>query len=1174
MWPGSRPGTPHHFQHKTQVLPQLLTRLKSVKDKAHDRLSRHSSTSSRHSSHPLTRNSSTARSPTHKISPITCHPHRSTASLALANALPSPAHPSTLARQRPALKIRLVTMNMHDELPLGDLSDFLGEVRAFRAGTGAGAGARPSQGARSSVQSSSRAGSVRSLAETGSLSEVPGPDDLPRYPLEDGHPYHVVVVAAQECPLASGVTSGKLNTSRQAWTNTLETWLCGGTETEVKQEEAEEAGKDGDQAGEEEEMLDWEEERRKVAERVAAGADNTSVHSRVTSAGDQDEDDDQPTGRGPYVLVEKERLMGIYIAVFVARSCDHLITGTSKAKVTAGLIGGRLGNKGGVGVSLAIAGSRLLFVSAHLAAHASASEIRKANVHKILTELEVDDFLPPDDERKKETNVSNKFDQTFFLGDLNFRLDISRLHADWLTKSHNYTTALEFDQLRKVMKEENGVFDGFTEAPIAFGPTYKYDLPKRVTKRASRILRSPGKGKRSSRDWRQLAVNEEHDETPPQTPLTPSPLTTGPSPMIPQDFAALEGLTSPPEEATLLVPPRPKEDDAVSIASTISADFSDLDHLQLVDAQGSAVDLSNGVEVELPTGPGGSMEKLDLGSPRELEKAKVKFMTLVKANSAAFGKRAALEARDTPVKSNSAPVPAARKHSHSLSGGKPPHVLASRPPLRSSLSEMVVSHSSDDLATPALQDTEAEPVFDSSSKQRVQSYTDRILWKSTVPVPEPLPAPTPVGTGSRRASLFVDTVRAVMAGHKSGSAVDGTPVNGGPGLNRSWTTGDTTLPASTSASIEPDNTVAMRLNKLFARHTPQRSVSMTQPSSPTGLDSPTGVHSATRSPAGSPGLTRPEGMQRARSLGQREPRKLVRRAQSASPAREKSRTQWAPLGLGRPAGVVVGGGSAGAGQGSPLVNSPGAETVQSLTSATPTGPAGATPPKAVDFSTKPVAATSPAITDHSRSPSSYENPFSRALSTPATSPPNTRSSSANHISFPAEVTAVGSRPVLATRHSQPAPDSGTGTGATGDRHGFLRGAAAFPRTLSALTTRDHSDAAGGSPPAGPLSAASGAGSGLTRLRSFFHLPALQTMRPLSLLDRADTDGESDGGGGGLAGLAGLTRREAGPTGPRKGDVVVLRYDAITDLKKMDAVSDHRPVFLSVAVGVGGGDGEE
>lgn len=41
----------------------------------------------------------------------------------------------------------------------------------------------------------------------------------------------------------------------------------------------------------------------------------------------------------------------------------HLVLGT----VPAGLMGGRLGNKGGVGVSVKFHGTRFLFINAHLA---------------------------------------------------------------------------------------------------------------------------------------------------------------------------------------------------------------------------------------------------------------------------------------------------------------------------------------------------------------------------------------------------------------------------------------------------------------------------------------------------------------------------------------------------------------------------------------------------------------------------------------------------------------------------------------------------------------------------------------------------------------------------------------------------------------------------------------
>jgi hypothetical protein len=64
-------------------------------------------------------------------------------------------------------------------------------------------------------------------------------------------------------------------------------------------------------------------------------------------------------------------------------------------------------------------------------------------------ELTVDPFLQPDDPRTVAEgalcpicaardflmlllDITDRFDHTFIFGDLNFRLDVTRLHADWL----------------------------------------------------------------------------------------------------------------------------------------------------------------------------------------------------------------------------------------------------------------------------------------------------------------------------------------------------------------------------------------------------------------------------------------------------------------------------------------------------------------------------------------------------------------------------------------------------------------------------------------------------------------------------------------------------------------------------------------------------------------------
>ncbi|KAF9223546.1 DNase I-like protein [Gyrodon lividus] len=388
------------------------------------------------------------------------------------------------------MKIRILTWNMHDSLPRGDLEELLGAV------------------------------SPRGNHER-------GPNDAPTPPMlsaEPAHPYHLVVVAGQECPSSSGIPMGLgagiklgvpdkerdkekekdksddkdhhekhhlhhlqsfkrkdkdrdeatrgwkssddlpdeivVNHNHSGWTSTLEHWLCHRTQANP-QVNGHQTLKD-----------------------IAASPKRQSLHRRVTV---------KESEKGPYVHLIKERMMGLYLSVYIHRDQRDLVEGVSKSAVTAGLIGGRVGNKGGVGISLKIDGSTFLFLNAHLAAHEGKVQHRVANLAKIKSELSVDDFLQSDDPRMMAEDVTDRFDYTFLCGDLNFRLDITRLHADWLISRHEYAQAFAFDQLQKLM-ETNSAFSGFHEAPINFPPTFKYDVVSRSKTKRRRSRRSPADG--------------------------------------------------------------------------------------------------------------------------------------------------------------------------------------------------------------------------------------------------------------------------------------------------------------------------------------------------------------------------------------------------------------------------------------------------------------------------------------------------------------------------------------------------------------------------------------------------------------------------------------------------------------------------------------------------------
>ncbi|GAA6053572.1 hypothetical protein JCM3770_005200 [Rhodotorula araucariae] len=660
----------HHYKHHEPAPRRLLKRLNSLL---------HGPKHHRKYSHPSSAASSRSVSVLSSLRPSLVH-------------TPLPAEPATFEPAaptaedaRPSVKIRLVTFNMHDSLPAssGDLSEFLGDVSQF-----------PDE-----HMPRRRRGGSRS--SKGSTLTVPLPDEegLPSFPLTEGHPYHVVVVCGQECPKASGVLAGKVQRLYgKGWTSLLEAYLCGGCShsSPTSSSASSEGGSD-----------------------VEDGGDGVAPAAEA-----------RPPSRGPYVLIEKERLMGIYCAVFVAKCCEGLVKGVSTGRVTAGLMGGRMGNKGGVGVSLYLHNTRLLFISAHLAAHASGLEFRKANAIKILNEIAVDDFwVASGQEGPRPPKLADRFDAVFFAGDLNFRLNISRLHADWLVRGKDYATALRFDQLRDVLASPAGAgcFDGFAEGDIAFPPTYKYDVPTRKRRRGTLLRLAAGKAGDQARGEGAAGV-EAGAATDPEVPLTSTPAT--PRPGSGTGWGGSSAMTA-------------TDDDTMSVISSVGT-IDTLDCAALDAPPNTAAAREDLASLGLQTAPAkGGETGVDT-----VRKAQVRFLTLVKRNSDAAALEYARRAREANEgAAGSGTGTSARARKGTLSG-----LFPQRPILHSSQSAIVVPTArlpseagavADGAESPEVQVTDeavgpaAEPVFDTSKKQRVQSWTDRILFHSSAPPPGP-----------------------------------------------------------------------------------------------------------------------------------------------------------------------------------------------------------------------------------------------------------------------------------------------------------------------------------------------------------------------------------------------------------------------------------------------------
>ncbi|KAI0029113.1 hypothetical protein K488DRAFT_89071 [Vararia minispora EC-137] len=679
------------------------------------------------------------------------------------SAIPSPSpsieSPSSFSGLPPpppkALKVRILTWNMHESLPKVRPMSVL-DVDAPRRG---GVPAPHCHGDLTELL-----GAVPAYAPRLPLND---PHAFPYLPEDGEHPYHLVVVAGQECPTLSGIPMGlgagfKLNDKERK-------------KEKLKDKDREKVlDRDEDEREKDEREGPWEQPQRLLKEideelphapsttgwtavleswfchgeplpspLAAKRRDSTpaDVVERAFSTGDIQRKSGARVSfvpgrerKGPYEMLVKERMMGLYLVVFVHRDARHLVQGTSRAAVTAGLIGGRVGNKGGVGISLRMADSTFLFLNAHLAAHEGRLPNRLANMAKIKAELSVDDFLPAGDPRALSEDVTDRFDYTFLCGDLNFRLDISRLHADWLISRGEFAQALAFDQLYNIMR--NGqAFVGFAEATINFPPTFKYDVLRTLRHRRKRsggarisILEASHDGRRGASD--------------PGAPLHDADArasSASPAPKDEKDDAECERERS----ADLSSDSEDPDGEVISIVSsgtTLSKKTADMDR-----DGGECSDSSSECGVPAPAHKPalartrGLVRNISAKAARE---AKRRWQELLTPSSASF----ALSRPRTPIsagRSPSFPESASAVDSGSRGGGSSPG--GRRPRSTKSRRSAATAAAADD------EDDEADRgVYDSSSKQRVPSWCDRILFKSTVRVPDAHELPhiprTAVGT--------------------------------------------------------------------------------------------------------------------------------------------------------------------------------------------------------------------------------------------------------------------------------------------------------------------------------------------------------------------------------------------------------------------------------------------
>jgi hypothetical protein len=183
-----------------------------------------------------------------------------------------------------------------------------------------------------------------------------------------------------------------------------------------------------------------------------------------------------------YVLLHTANLVGLFTCVFVKSSERANIRDVCAAEIKLGF-SGRVGNKGALVVRFFIDDSSLCFINCHLAAGQTQTVHRNNDAAAIMENA-------PLPKNRSPSDCANFFvgggDGSMILdheicilnGDLNYRIDaMPRNTVVAAVQQGNLAKLLERDQLLLSRKRNPGFrLRAFTEMPINFAPTYKYDV--------------------------------------------------------------------------------------------------------------------------------------------------------------------------------------------------------------------------------------------------------------------------------------------------------------------------------------------------------------------------------------------------------------------------------------------------------------------------------------------------------------------------------------------------------------------------------------------------------------------------------------------------------------------------------------------------------------------------
>ncbi|GAA6016682.1 hypothetical protein JCM10207_000146 [Rhodosporidiobolus poonsookiae] len=212
---------------------------------------------------------------------------------------------------------------------------------------------------------------------------------------------------------------------------------------------------------------------------------------------------DKREGGEKYEKLHSRQLVGVLLLVYVRTAVREHISEVSSTSLATGLMG-LVANKGGVAIRLRYKDTPLTFVNSHLAAFTQNVAQRNAQVRDTAATL----LFPfsssaPDPSLASPVDAASERDlwtpnlrpeavrpigdgysvwdceTLVWLGDLNYRIDLPRKDVERMVEAKEWELLQRFDQLR-IQRQHHLAFADFEEAPIAFPPTFKFDVGTQV----------------------------------------------------------------------------------------------------------------------------------------------------------------------------------------------------------------------------------------------------------------------------------------------------------------------------------------------------------------------------------------------------------------------------------------------------------------------------------------------------------------------------------------------------------------------------------------------------------------------------------------------------------------------------------------------------------------------